>query len=65
MRYVFSKDHKTIGKQYFFLALFAAVAGMLMSLMMRYHLVYPDKKVGLFAALWPSAAAGGIMTPEL
>ncbi len=65
MRYVFSKDHKTIGKQYFFLALFAAFAGMAMSLMMRYHLVHPDSKVWLFAALWPTAAAGGIMTPEL
>ena len=65
MRRLFSKDHKVIGKQYFFLALFAAFAGMLMSLIMRYHLVHPNKKVALFAAIWPSAAAGGIMTPEL
>jgi cytochrome c oxidase subunit 1 len=65
MNRIFSRDHKVIGQQYFFLGLFAAFAGILMSLIMRYHLIYPDKKVGLFAALWPSGAAGGIMTPEL
>jgi cytochrome c oxidase subunit 1 len=64
-RYVFSTDHKVIGIQYFFLALIAALAGVALSLLMRYHLTNPDTKVGWFGALWPDGAPGGVMTPEL
>jgi len=55
-RYVFSTDHKIIGLQYFFLALLAVTVGMILSLLMRFHLVWP-------AAHLPFVA-GGIMTPE-
>ena len=64
-KYVFSLDHKVIGIQYYFLALFSVFLGMSLSLLMRYHLVFPDAKVALFEKLWPTGAAGGIMTPEL
>jgi cytochrome c oxidase subunit 1 len=64
-KYVFSLDHKVIGIQYYFLALFSVFLGMALSLLMRFHLVWPDAKVGLFEKLWPTAAAGGQMTPEL
>jgi len=62
---VFSTDHKVIGKQYLYLALFSVFVGMLLSVVMRIHLVYPDAKIRLFEVLWPTGAAGGIMTPEL
>jgi cytochrome c oxidase subunit 1 len=64
-RYIFSLDHKVIGLQYFFLALFSVFLGMGLSVLMRFHMVYPDAKVALFEKLWPTGAAGGIMTPEL
>ena len=64
-KYVFSADHKVIGIQYFFLALFSVFLGMSLSLLMRYHMVHPDAKVGWFETLWPTGAAGGVMTPEL
>jgi cytochrome c oxidase subunit 1 len=64
-RYIFSLDHKVIGIQYYFLALFSVFLGMGLSVLMRFHLVYPDAKVGWFEKLWPTGAAGGIMTPEL
>jgi cytochrome c oxidase subunit 1 len=64
-RYIFSLDHKVIGIQYYFLALFSVFLGMGLSLLMRYHMVYPDAKVAWFEKLWPTGAAGGIMTPEL
>jgi len=54
-----------IGIQYYFLALFSVFLGMSLSVLMRYHLVFPDAKVALFEKLWPTGAAGGIMTPEL
>jgi cytochrome c oxidase subunit 1 len=64
-KYVFSTDHKVIGKQYYFLALFSVFLGLALSLLMRFHMVYPDAKVGWFETLWPQGASGGIMTPEL
>lgn len=64
-RWIFSTDHKVIGKQYYFLALFAAFLGMALSLLMRWHLIYPDRKIAWLEKLWPEGAAGGIMTPEL
>ncbi|MFN0167463.1 MAG: cbb3-type cytochrome c oxidase subunit I [Bryobacteraceae bacterium] len=64
-RWIFSTDHKVIGIQYFFLAIAAAFAGMALSLVMRFHLTNPDRKIGWFGALWPDGAPGGVMTPEL
>src|ERR1700752_665028 len=64
-KWIFSLDHKVIGIQYYFLALFSVFLGMFLSLLMRYHMVWPDAKVALFEKLWPTGAAGGIMTPEL
>ncbi|HUO30905.1 MAG TPA: cbb3-type cytochrome c oxidase subunit I [Bryobacteraceae bacterium] len=64
-KYIFSLDHKVIGIQYYFLALFSVVIGVSLSLLMRYHMINPDAKVGWFGTLWPTAAQGGIMTPEL
>ena len=64
-KWVFSLDHKVIGLQYYFLALFSVFLGMFLSLLMRFHMVFPDAKVALFEKLWPTGAAGGIMTPEL
>src|SRR5439155_24789389 len=42
-KYLFSVDHKVIGKQYYGLALLAACIGMVLSWLMRIHL---DKKIG-------------------
>ena len=39
---VFSRDHLVIGRQYFYLALFAVLVGTALSLVMRFHLVHPD-----------------------
>ncbi len=64
-KYIFSTDHKVIGKQYYLLALFSVFVGMLLSVLMRFHMSYPDAKVAWFEKLWPTGAAGGIMTPEL
>ena len=55
-RYVFSTDHKVIGLQYFFLALAAVTIGIVLSLLMRFHLVWPAAHLPFFS--------GGIMTPE-
>ncbi|MFZ3330852.1 MAG: cbb3-type cytochrome c oxidase subunit I, partial [Candidatus Acidiferrales bacterium] len=41
-KYIFSVDHKVIGIQYFLLALTAVVIGIVLSMLMRFHLVWPN-----------------------
>ena len=55
-RYVFSTDHKIIGLQYLFLSLAAVTIGLLLSLCMRFHLVWPAARLPF--------VTGGVMTPE-
>jgi len=55
-KYVFSLDHKVIGIQYWFLALFSVFLGMFLSALMRLHLVWPTLKLPF--------VANGIMLPE-
>src|ERR1700693_1686590 len=55
-KYIFSVDHKVIGIQYFLLALTAVCVGIVLSLLMRFHLVYPGAHLPF--------VSGGIMTPE-
>ena len=61
----YSSDHRSVARLYFFLALIAVVTGQVLSLIMRFHLVNPQAKVGWFESLWPTGAPSGVMTPEL
>jgi cytochrome c oxidase subunit 1 len=63
-RYVFSRDHKIIGLQYFFLALTAALIGTAMSLLMRLRLAWPQSRWPLLETIIPGAFSDGLMTPE-
>ncbi len=63
-KYIFSLDHKVIGKQYYFLALFSVFVGMILSWLMRYHLVWPAGRVPGLDKLSPVGAPAGVMTPE-
>ena len=40
--------HRSVARQYFFLAIVAVVTGQILSLIMRFHLVHPDSKVAWF-----------------
>jgi cytochrome c oxidase subunit 1 len=53
-RYVFATDHKTIGLNYLWLALFSVFLGMAMSLLMRIHLVWPGAHLPLLSSLGDS-----------
>ena len=52
-KYIFSLDHKVIGIQYFFLALTAVWVGMLLSLFMRIHLIWPDANLPMIGHIQP------------
>src|SRR3989441_408427 len=63
-KYVFSVDHKVIGRQYLDLALVAVVTGMVLSWIMRFHLGFPDTAIPGLGKVAPTGAAGGVITPE-
>jgi cytochrome c oxidase subunit I len=63
-KYVFSLDHKVIGKQYYALALLAAVCGMVLSWLMRIHLGWNNAAIPGLQLLSKNGAPGGVMTPE-
>src|SRR5947207_12132524 len=63
-KYVFSTDHKVIGKQYFGLALVSVFIGMTLSWLMRFHLVWTNAAIPGLQLLSKNGAPGGVMTPE-
>ncbi|HJT70325.1 MAG TPA: cbb3-type cytochrome c oxidase subunit I, partial [Terriglobales bacterium] len=63
-KYVFSLDHKVIGKQYYGLGLVAVLIGMGLSWLMRIHLVWPNIAIPGLKWLSSTGAPGGVMTPE-
>src|ERR1700689_3998199 len=63
-KHVFSLDHKVIGKQYYALGLTAVLIGMVLSWLMRFHLVWPTTRIPGLELLSKVGAPGGIITPE-
>src|ERR1022692_1079422 len=63
-KYVFSLDHKVIGKQYYGLALLAALVGMGLSWLMRLHLGWTNLAIPGLHLLTKNGAPGNVMTPE-
>src|SRR5579864_8109937 len=63
-KHVFSLDHKVIGKQYYALALLAALIGMVLSWLMRIHLGWTNAAIPGLQLLSKNGAPGGVMTPE-
>ncbi len=64
-RYIFSQDHKVIGLQYAFTALFFLLFGFGLMILMRWQLAYPGKAIPILGGLLGDAnAPGGIMLPE-
>src|SRR5258707_12890998 len=49
-RTLLSTDHKAIGLNYLWIALFSVFVGMAMSLLMRIHLVWPDLHLPLLSS---------------
>jgi len=63
-KYIFSKDHKVIGIQYYLLALFSVFVGMALSVLIRINLVWAGTEFSILETLFPEGAPGGVMTPE-
>ena len=62
--YIFSFDHKMIGKQYLTLAMFMGIVGGLLAMLVRLQLGWPGTQWPLLGSLFPTGMASGVMTPE-
>lgn len=62
--YVFSQDHKYIGKQFLVTGITMAFIGMTLSILFRIQLAYPDKSFPLLETLLGRFAPGGRLSPD-
>jgi cytochrome c oxidase subunit I len=63
-RYVFSKDHKVIGVQYYVTAMIMALVAGLLAMLIRVQLAWPEKDMTALGRLLPMGFDSGVMRPE-
>lgn len=63
-KYVFSMDHKTIGKQFLITGIIWAIIGGLFSVLFRLQLGYPGESFPILETFFGERAAGGLIKPE-
>jgi cytochrome c oxidase subunit 1 len=63
-KYIFSQDHKTIGKQFLITGIIWAVIGGLFSVLFRLQLGFPGEKFAILDAVFGKWAEGGQIKPE-
>ena len=63
-KYIFSMDHKTIGKQFLITGIIWAVIGGLFSVLFRLQLGYPEETFPILETFFGKWAAGGQIQPE-
>ncbi len=63
-KYIFSMDHKTIGKQFLITGMVWAVIGGLFSVLFRLQLGYPDQSFPILETFFGQWAEGGQIKPE-
>jgi cytochrome c oxidase subunit I len=63
-KYVFSMDHKTIGKQFLITGIVWAIIGGLFSVLFRLQLGFPDQTFPILETFFGRRAVGGVIQPE-
>ena len=63
-KYIFSMDHKTIGKQFLITGIMWAIIGGLFSVLFRLQLGYPDQSFPILETVFGHWAKGGHIEPE-
>jgi cytochrome c oxidase subunit 1 len=63
-RYVFSKDHKVIGIQYYVTAMLMALVAGLLAMLVRLQLAWPEKLLPGMSSILPTGYTDGVMNPE-
>jgi cytochrome c oxidase subunit 1 len=63
-KYIFSQDHKTIGKQFLVTGIIWAIIGALFSVLFRLQLGFPDQSFPILETVFGHWAKGGQIQPE-
>ncbi len=63
-KYIFSQDHKTIGKQFLITGIIWGVIGGLFSVLFRLQLGFPDQTFPILETFFGHWAKGGVIQPE-
>jgi cytochrome c oxidase subunit 1 len=63
-KYIFSTDHKMIGRQFLFMGLFMLIIGGLLAMMMRWQLAWPETAVPGLSAIPEPYMYEGIIPPQ-
>src|SRR5690606_15176993 len=63
-KYIFSQDHKVIAKQFLITAIFMAFFALLLSILFRLQLGWPDKSFPILEVFLGKWAEGGRISPE-
>jgi cytochrome c oxidase subunit I len=64
-KYVFSMDHKMISKQFLITGMIMGIIAMMMSVLFRLQLAYPEQPFPILEALLGKWAPGGVMDPNI
>src|SRR5690606_11385615 len=64
-KYIFSQDHKMISKQYMLTGIFMGVIGILMSLLFRLQLAWPDHQFTIYEIFLGKWGQDGVMDPSV
>lgn len=64
-KYIFSYDHKMISKQYMITGLIMGTIGIMMSLLFRMQLAWPDHQFTIYEVLLGKWGADGVMDPNM
>jgi len=63
-KYIFSQDHKTIGKQFLITGIIWAIIGGLFSVLFRLQLGFPEQTFPILETFFGRWAKGGVIQPE-
>ena len=63
-KYIFSQDHKTIGKQFLITGIVWAIIGGLFSVLFRLQLGFPEQTFPILETFFGKWAKGGVIQPE-
>lgn len=64
-KYIFSQDHKMIGKQFLITGMFMGIIGVFMSMLFRLQLAWPDEKFAILETFLGKWAPEGQMDPNM
>ncbi len=64
-KYIFSQDHKMISKQFLITGIFMGVIGVMMSMLFRTQIAWPEKSFSIIEAFLGPHQTDGIMSPDM